>query len=104
MRDAEKTAPAQRKRPTAPTRPKEEIARMGKEIYERDILPQVEADHHGKIVSIDVDTGIWAIGEELREAVEELRTQRPQAIDVWSLRVGHRGVYKFGGSALRRAK
>ncbi len=104
MRDAEKTVPAQRKRPTAPTRPKEEIARLGKEIYERDIRRQVEADHHGKIVSIDVDTGIWAIGEELREAVEELRTQRPQAIDVWSLRVGHRGVYKFGGSALRSAQ
>ena len=104
MRDAEKTVPAQRKRPTAPTRPKEEIARLGKEIYERDIRRQVEADHHGKIVSIDVDTGIWAIGEELREAVEELRTQRPQAIDVWSLRVGHWGVYKFGGSALRSAQ
>ena len=104
MRDPDTPAPAQRKRPTAPTRPKEEIARLGDEIYERDIRRQVEADHHGKIVSIDVDTGIWAIGEELREAVEELRTQRPQAIDVWSLRVGHRGVYKFGGSALRSAQ
>ncbi len=77
---------------------------MGDEIYERDILHKVEADHHGEIVSIDVDTGIWVIGEELREAVEQLRTQRPQAIDVWSLRVGHRGVYKFGGSALRSAQ
>ena len=91
MRDPDTPAPAQSPRPTAPTRPKEEIARLGKEIYERDIRHKVEADHHGKIVSIDVDTGIWVIGAELREAVEQLRPQRPQAIDVWSLRVGHRG-------------
>ncbi len=94
--DAELPAATQSPRPTAPTRPKEEIARLGDAIYERDIRRKVEADHHGEIVSIDVDTGIWAIGEELREAVEQLRTQRPQAIDVWSLRVGHRG---YTGSA-----
>ncbi len=46
-----------------------EIARLGKEIYERDIRHKVGADHHGEIVSIDVDTGIWVIGAELREAV-----------------------------------
>ncbi len=102
--DAKMPAAAQSPRPTAPTRPKEETARLGDEIYERDIRPQVEADHHGEIVSIDVDTGLWAMGEELRDAVERLRAQRPEAIDVWSLRVGHRGVYKFGGSTLRSAQ
>ncbi len=69
MRDPDTLAPAQSPRPTAPTRPKEEIARLGKEIYERDIRHKVGADHHGEIVSIDVDTGIWVIGAELREAV-----------------------------------
>ena len=104
MKDGDTPATTKTARPTAPTRLKEETARLGDEIYERDIRHKVEADHHGEIVSIDVDTGLWAIGEELREAVEQLRTQRPQAIDVWSLRVGHRGVYKFGGSALRSAQ
>ena len=104
MRDAEIPANTQPPRPTAPTRPKEETARLGDKIYERDIRHKVETDHHGEIVSIDVDTGIWAIGEELRDAVERLRALRPQAIDVWSLRVGHRGVYKFGGSTLRSAQ
>ena len=34
---------------------------MGKEIYERDIRPQVEADHDGEVVAIDVESGSWAI-------------------------------------------
>ncbi len=100
MRDAGTTAPTQPPRPTAPTRPKEEIARLGDEIYERDIRTQVEADHHGEIVSIDIDSGNWAIGGDILEAVDRLRAQCPEAIDVWSLRVGHRAVHKFGGRSL----
>ena len=100
MRDADTPALAQTARLTAPTRPKEETARLGDEIYERDIRHKVEADHHGEIVSIDVDTGLWAIGDDILDAVERLRAQRPEAIDVWSLRVGHRAVHHFGGRSL----
>ena len=46
---------------TAPTRPGDEIARLGREIYERDIRRQVEADHDGDYVAIDVDSGEWAV-------------------------------------------
>ena len=102
--DAKMPATTQSPRPAAPTRPKEETARLGDEIYERDIRRKVEADHHGEIVSIDVETGIWAIGDELLDAVDRLRAQRPEAIDVWSLRVGYRAVYKFGGGSLRSAQ
>ena len=37
-------------------RPCKEAARLGREIYRRDILPQVEADHVGDYVDIDVET------------------------------------------------
>ena len=87
-----------------PTRPRDEIGRLGDEIYERDIRAQVEADHDGEIVSIDVDTGIWAIGDELLIAAGRLRAQRPEAVNIWSLRVGRRAVYKFGGGSLRSAR
>ena len=103
MREADTSALIHRHKPIAPTRPKEEIARLGDEIYERDIRRQVETDHHGEIISIDVDTGLWAIGDDTLDAVDRLRAQRPEAIDVWSLRVGHRAVYKFGGGSLRRS-
>ena len=86
--------------PNAPMGPRlspDEIERRGDEIYERDIRAQVEADHFGEIVSIDVESGSWGIGDTILEAVDRLRAQRPDAIDVWSLRVGHRAVYSFGG-------
>ena len=82
MKDAETTTvPAQGRQTTMPTRrPREEAARLGDEIYERDIRPQVEADHHGEYVAIDVDSGSWAISDNLRTAAKRLRTQRPGAM------------------------
>ena len=101
--DAKMQAAAQSPRPTVPTRPKEETARLGKEIYERDIRPQVEADHFGEYVAIDVETGDWAVADTTRGAVECLRALRPQAIDVLMERVGYRALYSFGAGSLRRA-
>ncbi|MDE0039364.1 MAG: hypothetical protein OXU77_17690 [Gammaproteobacteria bacterium] len=85
-----------------PRRPKEETARLGDEIYERVIKARVEADHHGEFVSIDVESGSWAISDDLLTAAKRLREQRPDAIDVWSVRVGHRALHHFGGRPLQR--
>ena len=84
-------------------RPAEETARLGGEIYERGIRPQVEATHHGEIVSIDVDSGSWAIDDSVLGAAERLRAHAPDATDVWSVRVGYRALYSFGGNSVRRA-
>ena len=100
MRNTDIRTPTQSPRHATPTRTKEEIAQLGDEIYERDVRGQVEADHHGEIVSIDVDSGNWAIGDNILEAVDRLQAKRPEAIDVWSLRVGYRAVHKFGGGSL----
>ena len=103
MRDSETTAPTQEGHTAAPSRrPLDETARLGDEIYERDIRPQVEADHHGKFVSIDVDSGGWAVSDDLLTAAKRLREQCPDAIDVWSVRVGHRAIGSIGGGSLRR--
>ena len=104
MRGADTHAPTKSPRSTTPTRPGEEIARLGDEIYERGIRAQVEADHHGEVVAIDVDTGIWAIGGDVIAATDRLRIQLPDAIDVWLLRVGYRALHHFGGRPLRRAE
>ena len=82
-------------------RPAEETARLGDAIYERDIRASVENDHHGEYVAIDVESGCWAIGDELLEAAERLRAERPGVVDVWLLRVGHRTVARIGGAAPR---
>ena len=86
----------------APTRPTAEIARLGKEIYERDILGQVEDAHHGEVVAIDVDTGNWALGDNVIAATERLRVKLPGAVNVLSERVGHPALRHFGGRPLRR--
>ena len=87
----------------APTRPKAEIARLGKEIYERDIRPKVEAAHSGEYIAIDVETGGWAIADTEREALKRLRAQRLGAVDVLMERVGYRALRSFGAGSLRRA-
>ena len=87
---------------TGPTRPKDEIARLGKEIYERDVLPQVEDDHFGEYVAIDVETGDWVVADGEIAAVERLRALRPEAIDVLMERVGYRALRSFGAGSPRR--
>ena len=74
---------------------------MGKEMYERDILPQVEADHFGEYVAIDVATGAWAVADTTRVAVERLRVQHPDAVDVLCERVGYRALRSFWAGSLR---
>lgn len=103
MRDFETAARVQDGHTAAsPRRPIDETARLGDEIYERDIRPKVEADHHGEFVSIDVDSGGWAVSDDLLTAAKRLREQHPDVIDVWSVRVGHRAIGSIGGGSLRR--
>ena len=98
MADANKSAPSDRPRPGGPpSRPKEETARLGDEIYESRIRQKVEADHYGEVVAVDVETGSWAIGEDEIVATDRLLSQRPDGHDIWCLRVGYRSLYSFGG-------
>ena len=102
MRDADIPPPTQAIRRTSPpSRPKEETARLGDEIYERDIRQQVEADHHGEIVAINVDSGDYAIDDTGLAASERLLAQDPSA-DIWCLRVGYGALRSFGAGSLRR--
>lgn len=77
----------------------EETARLGDEIYERQIRPLVEAGHHGKIIAIDVETGAYALEETALAASRRLQAQRP-ATEVWFVRVGHRALHKIGARSL----
>ena len=82
-----------------PTLPKDETARLGTEIYQRDIRPLVEADHVGKLVAIDVESGNWAMDTELLDAVDSLRERYPNVVNVWRERIGHRAVGSMGGGS-----
>ena len=88
---------------TRARRPKEETARLGDEIYRRDVKAQVEVGHDGEYVAIDVDSGHWAVAESELAASDRLLAHCPNAIDVWLLRVGYRAVASIGGGSLRSA-
>ena len=89
--------------PARERRPKDETTRLGRDIYERDIKAQVEADHYGEYIAVDVETGRWAMSDDVLAAAERLRAQRPDAVDVYLLRVGHRALHHFGGRPWRKA-
>ena len=86
-----------------PSRSTEEIARLGDEIYKKNIRHLVEKDHVGEICVIDVETGEWAVGEDGGVAVGLLRWKHPDAHSVWSLRVGVGALHRFGWGAIRRS-
>jgi hypothetical protein len=73
----------------------EEHARRGTEIYEKVVRPKVEADNIGRIVSIDVDTGEYELGDTTLEAAERLLGRLPNA-EIWSERIGYPAVHRFG--------
>ncbi len=87
---------------TPPGRMKQETALWGDKIYERHIRQQVEADHHGEIVAIDVDSGDYAVAESVVAAWERLISRHPDG-GFWFVRVGYPAVYHLGGRPLRRA-
>ena len=101
MRDTDTRAATHSHSPIAPTRQKEEIVRLGKDLYEQEIRQLVEDGHIGEVVAIDVESGIWAVDGEVLEAVDSLRSKRPEAIDVYCGRIGYPALDSFGGGSLR---
>ena len=78
-----------------PTFSKDEHARRGTELYEHGIRQQVEAEHFGEIVAIDIETGDFEIAPKTLAAARRLRERKPTA-QIWAVRVGHRAVHRYG--------
>ena len=74
---------------------KEEHARRGNEIYQRQVRPRVERGNKGKIVAIDIETGAFELAEDTLTASERLLTRYPDA-QTWFVRIGYRAVHRFG--------
>ena len=81
---------------------KEEFAQRGDQIYQNEIRQKVEADNHGKIVAIDIETGDFEVAESPMLAVDQLYERKPDA-QPWVIRIGHRAVFRFGSRSLRKS-
>ena len=74
---------------------KEEFARRGNELYERQIRAQVEAGNHGKIVAIDIETGAYETDASELAASDRLLGRLPGA-QIWLRRIGSPYAHRFG--------
>ena len=74
----------------------EEIGRRGEAIYEQHIRPLVEAENHGKYVTINIETGEWEMGEESSLLTRRLHARHPEA-PLYTLRVGYPFAVQLGG-------
>jgi hypothetical protein len=76
---------------------KEEIARRGEELYEREIRAKVEPESKGKMVLIDIETGDYEVDDSRLEAAQRLLTRHPGAA-LYGVRAGYRVAALVGGS------
>ena len=74
---------------------KEEHARRGNAIYDQQIRQKVEAGNRGKVVAIDVDSGVYEVADDTLTASQRLLERHPNA-QVWCVRIGYRAVHRFG--------
>lgn len=75
---------------------KEEFARRGDAIYEKEVRPQVKARDLGKFAAIDIETGAFALDADELKACRKLRRRIPDA-QIWMVRVGYPYVHRIGG-------
>jgi hypothetical protein len=73
----------------------DEVAGLGKEIFDRQVRSVLRPVDDGKYVAIDVETGDYEIDEDDYAAVARLRSRKPAA-DVWLMRVGYPTTYRMG--------
>ena len=74
-----------------------ETARRAEEWYNTGLRQQLETDENlGKIVAIDIDTGAYALADDVLTAAEAMQ-QHNQNADLYLFRIGYPSVYKVGG-------
>jgi hypothetical protein len=75
-----------------------EIARRGEDLYNKTIRDRVEvAANIGKIISIDIETGNYEIGDDLLDSSSRLQNKYPNA-NIWAERIGFNAVCAVGGT------
>jgi hypothetical protein len=79
---------------------KEEFARRGDAIYEREVRPQLKARDDGKFAAIDIESGEFAVDADELKACRKLRKRVPEA-QIWMVRVGSPYVHRIGGAGKR---
>lgn len=79
----------------------EEITQRGKALYRDFIRTEVEtAENISKLVSINIETGDYEIGDDLIMTSRRLQKKQADAA-IWTERIGFNAVYAVGGALCR---
>jgi hypothetical protein len=70
----------------------DELARLGGEVFARQIRSKLRPEDDGKYVAIDVDSGEYEIDADDCAAVANLRAKKSSA-DLWLMRAGHKAEH-----------
>lgn len=73
-----------------------DIAGRGETLYDQSIKQQVEPQHIGDFLVVDVETGDYEIGNDYILPTERLLAKRPDA-PLYALRIGYRSIGRIGG-------
>jgi hypothetical protein len=87
---------------TKPLYGKNEFARRGEAIFERDIKPQLTQINDDDYIAIDVQTGQYETGVDETAAADRLLARVPNA-QTWVRRVGSPYVRRFGPARRTRS-
>ena len=74
---------------------REEIARRGDEIYEREVFPRLDPADEGKYALIDIESADYEIDRDEIAASDRLLARHPDA-QVWMRQIGSRYARRFG--------
>ena len=81
----------------------EEFERRGTELYETKIRPLVEDGNLGRILCIDIESGDYAVADEVLDAANVLIDKNPDA-QIWGLRIGYVAVTSYCGFPSREKR
>ncbi|WP_395141137.1 hypothetical protein [Armatimonas sp.] len=87
-----------------PHLPYEEIDRLGESIYQTKLRALLETPENiGRLVSIDVETGDYEVGDDLLASGKRIHERHPNAL-LYGVRIGYNAVYAVGGMLERTSK
>ena len=72
-----------------------EIAQKGRQVYQK-ISKQIEKDHSGDFVAIEVDSGEYFLGQTQIEAIEKAKESFPTKI-FYLMKIGFPAAVTFSG-------
>ena len=72
-----------------------EIGKKARAIYEP-LREKLEKEHWGEYISINVETGDYAIASDHEEAIKKMRTKYPDQLS-FTIRIGYRAIAHFRG-------